>query len=102
MSIIDIFLQKKHQHTNDIERYKLIEGTLSVNKEKTDNNICTLNNSHNIDIVYEPTIIQTCKISKLNLFLVNKQSNEDFDVFVINIMGSDDGKEKIKNHHSNK
>lgn len=83
---------KKHQHTKDIERYKLIEGTLSVMGEKTDNNICILNNFHNIDIVDKPTIIQTCKINKLNLFLVNNQSVEDFDTFVTNIMVSNAAK----------
>lgn len=70
---------KLHPHQQDIERYKRIAGVLSVKGEKVDFNICEIENTHNIDIVPEGTIIQTCKISKRYLDLFGEISNEMFD-----------------------
>ena len=52
----------KHTHINDIEQYKLIHGILSVNGIKQNINYCLINESHNIDIVKTPTIIETYKV----------------------------------------
>lgn len=55
---------KEHTHTIDIERYRLIEGILSVNNEETKQNICLINEKHNIDLVNQETIIEYTKIKK--------------------------------------
>lgn len=83
---------KEHIHINDIERYKLLSGCLKINGSTSDVNICMLNNSHCIDIVSEPTIIQTCKVSKKFLNLLNDFSNESFE----NIINKKTSKIKMK------
>lgn len=55
---------KKHKHINDIERYELIKGNLSIDSKKANTNICLFNESHCIDKVTEDTYIKTCKINK--------------------------------------
>lgn len=55
---------KEHEHINDIERYKLIIGTLKVQGINTNLNICNINKKHNIDIVDIETIIEYTKINK--------------------------------------
>lgn len=55
---------KKHRHLNDIEKYVLLSGILSVDGKQSSSNICLLGNEHNIDTVTETTIIKTLKISK--------------------------------------
>lgn len=55
---------KEHEHINDIERYKLITGTLKVQGINTNLNICNINKKHNIDIVDIETIIEYTKINK--------------------------------------
>lgn len=58
---------REHEHTNDIEKYKLLMGTLKINGEDLKENICKIGSSHSIDIVENDTIIRYCKISKLYL-----------------------------------
>jgi len=70
---------KEHVHVNDIERYKLLSGILRIKDSNADVNICLLDNSHCIDKVTEPTIIQTCKINKNYLGMLNDFSTESFD-----------------------
>ncbi len=55
---------KTHKHTNDIEMYTLLLGTLSVDGIKCDNNICLIDEEHGIDCVDEITIIKTLKLSE--------------------------------------
>lgn len=63
---------KEHQHTEDIERYKLISGILRVFGFPSTTNICLLNHVHCIDKVPVDTIIETCKISKKYLQQMEK------------------------------
>lgn len=53
---------KEHTHTTDVEKYELVNGTLSVKGEKMSTNICLLNESHNIDAVDELTIVKYTKV----------------------------------------
>lgn len=55
---------KEHRHTDDIEFYTLVCGSLSVCGKKQDLNVCLIGDKHNIDVVDEDTIIETKKISK--------------------------------------
>lgn len=55
---------KEHEHTEDIERYRLVSGVLRVFGFPSTSNICLLNHVHCIDQVPVDTIIETCKISK--------------------------------------
>ncbi len=55
---------KKHKHTNDIEMYTLLHGTLSVDGNISDKNICLIDEEHCIDEVTTITIIKTLKVSK--------------------------------------
>lgn len=73
---------KSHPHYDNLERYLLIYGDLTVGGQKKDYDICTLNNSHNIDPVSEDTIIQTCKINKYNLSYLYNIDNGAFDNLV--------------------
>lgn len=73
---------KTHTHINDVERYKLLCGRLSINEKHSDTNICTLNNSHCIDVVLEPTVIQTCKVNRLYTDIEEELSSEFFDSIV--------------------
>ena len=67
---------KEHEHTDNIEKYKCLIGTLSVNGEKTNKNICCIGKTHKIDEVPELTVIKTIKISKKLLEeLFGKQKN---------------------------
>ena len=52
-----------HEHTTDVERYKLIMGNLSVGGNFCNTNVCLLGNVHNIDEVLCDTIIESCKVS---------------------------------------
>lgn len=74
---------KEHQHINDIERYKLLNGELKINNSVMDTNICLLNNSHCINKVSKPTIIQTCKISKSYLHTLKMSENLSPKIFDI-------------------
>lgn len=76
---------KLHYHIDNIERYLLICGTLSVNGNNVDHNICTLNKGHNIDEVLEDTIIQYCKIDKYHLSYLTDLSNSGFDTLVTQV-----------------
>lgn len=62
---------KDHEHTNDIEEYRLLEGILKIGKEEMEVNICKIGGHHSIDIVEEDTIIRTIKISKKYLEINN-------------------------------
>lgn len=53
-----------HEHLKDIERYKYIEGILSINGERVEENICEIKKSHSIDRVPKDTIIETFKITE--------------------------------------
>lgn len=53
-----------HEHKNDIERYRLIEGVLSINDQRLHENICTIHQSHSIDRVPIDTIIETFKMTE--------------------------------------
>ena len=55
---------KEHTHINDIEKYTILTGNLSVNNEKTNDNICLIGEKHNINRVNELTVIKTLKIDK--------------------------------------
>lgn len=55
---------KEHTHINDIEKYTILTGNLSVNNEKTNENICLIGEKHNINRVNELTVIKTLKIDK--------------------------------------
>lgn len=55
---------KEHTHINDIEKYTNLTGKLSVKNKLTNENICLINEKHNIDKVQELTIIKTLKLSK--------------------------------------
>ena len=55
---------KEHTHINDVELYRLIDGTLSVGGEEMDSNMCFIGESHNIDNVSQDTFIETFKVSK--------------------------------------
>lgn len=76
---------KYHQHTDGIERYKLLFGDLSVNLIDTTSNICLLGDFHNIDPVREDTIIQTCNVSKYALDMLENFSSKSFDQLVTKI-----------------
>ena len=67
---------KEHKHIDDVEQYNLIAGILSVKGEKTNTNNCLLNETHNIDIVTEDTIIETIKISKQLIEQSNNKTKE--------------------------
>lgn len=58
---------KEHIHTNDIEKYTILKGNLSVNNKEVNENICLINQKHNIDKVKEITVIKTLKINKESL-----------------------------------
>lgn len=58
---------KEHTHINDVERYLCVQGDLRVKGESCNNNICLLDQSHDITEVTYDTIIQTCKVSKFAL-----------------------------------
>lgn len=55
---------KKHTHINDVERYEIVNGVLSVFGNVVDVNICNINESHNIDVVDVDTIVSTYKVTK--------------------------------------
>ena len=55
---------KEHTHINDIEKYIVLTGKLSVRNEEMNENLCFIGERHNIDKVYELTVIKTLKISK--------------------------------------
>lgn len=55
---------KEHTHINDMEKYTILTGNLSVNNEKTNENICLIGEKHNINRVNELTVIKTLKIDK--------------------------------------
>ncbi len=61
---------KEHTHTNDIELYRLIDGSLSVGGEFMDSNMCFIGESHNIDTAIQDTFIETFKVSKKYLDLL--------------------------------
>lgn len=71
-----------HQHIDNIERYKQLIGDLSVKGNKKKIDICLLGEVHNIDIVGEDTIIQTCKVKHLNL--LDDYSSSSFDILINN------------------
>ena len=64
---------KTHKHTEDIELYLLIRGSLSVFGEKVNENMCFLGEEHNIDPVEEDTFIETFKLSKKYLEKVSSE-----------------------------
>lgn len=63
---------KIHTHINDIEQYTCLTGSLKVNGKKTSINKCLINESHNIDVVSENTIVKTLKISKSLIYKNNR------------------------------
>lgn len=56
---------KEHYHEDNIERYQLLYGNLTVAGESCTQNICLLHQKHSIQPVYTDTIIQTFKINSL-------------------------------------
>ena len=63
---------KKHKHINDIEKYTLLTGTLSIDGAICDENVCLIDEEHCIDKVQTITIIKTLKVSKE---LLNQKRN---------------------------
>ena len=55
---------KKHKHINDIEKYQVIYGTLSIEGINSLENVCLIEEEHCIDKVTQLTIIKTIKINK--------------------------------------
>ena len=55
---------KEHIHTNDIEMYKPLVGTLSVLGEEVPINYCLFDEKHNIDKVTGVLIVETVKLSR--------------------------------------
>ena len=69
-----------HEHLKDIERYKCIEGILSINGERVEQNIFKKNKRHSIDRVPEDTIIETFKITE-DYLLQNKEQEITSNTF---------------------
>lgn len=65
---------KMHQHTDDIELYELVLGTLRVKGKKYKSYRCFIGQKHNINKVDQVTIIETCKITKK--YIVELENNE--------------------------
>lgn len=63
---------KKHKHINDIEKYTLLTGILSIDGAICDENVCLIDEEHCIDEVQTITIIKTLKVSKE---LLNQKRN---------------------------
>jgi hypothetical protein len=55
---------KQHEHTENVERYKVIMGKLIIKGKEHKENICLIGESHSIDKVKELTIIETYKMDK--------------------------------------
>lgn len=56
---------REHYHEDNIERYQLLYGTLTVSGEACTQNICLLHQKHSIQPVCTDTIVQTFKINSL-------------------------------------
>lgn len=88
---------KEHMHINNtVERYRLINGELKVNGNSELVNICDLEDSHSVDKVEKPTLIEYCKVNRVIFGKQEKLSNEDFDLFIKNVILADDDKSKVK------
>lgn len=70
---------KEHYHEDNIESYKLLEGTLVVAGETCNQNICLLHKKHNIHPVYTNTIIKTCKINSKYYHNLSSIKLEEFN-----------------------
>lgn len=68
---------KVHKHTNDVELYRLIKGTLVVDGKEMNINICFIGESHSIDKVSEDTFIETFKVSKKYLDSLGKDYTDN-------------------------
>lgn len=70
-----------HEHINDIERYKCIDGILRINGNIVKEDICKIYKRHSIDNVEVDTIIETFKIK--NEYLIKNDikdiNTETFD-----------------------
>ena len=76
---------KKHTHINDIELYRLIDGTLSVLGKTTLDNMCFIGDTHNIDCCNTDTFIETFKVSKEYLNKINFEDSSDKSKSLIKI-----------------
>lgn len=64
---------KLHTHTNDVEEYTVLQGTLNVNGVECSTSRCLLGESHCVNSSNKPIIIKTLKISR---DLIEKEYNE--------------------------